>query len=112
MCCKDSSQVSYGWLQACSTPMETKDMTSAVDCPSSAKEKAEMILMPYRQVVGSPMYLVVATKPDLVAAVSKAARYMSNPRRRHWELVKRILRYLQRLGCLASPTPMGRRGIL
>ena len=41
------------------------------------------------------MYAMVATRPDLAYVVGVVSRYMSNPRRKHWEVVKHILRYLR-----------------
>ena len=36
---------------------------------------------------------MVATRPDLALAVVVVNQYMLNPRRKHWEAVKHILRY-------------------
>ena len=41
------------------------------------------------------MYLATCTRPDIALAVSELARIASNPGKRHWEGVKRIMRYLQ-----------------
>ena len=38
---------------------------------------------------------MVATRPDLVHVIGVVSRYMSNPGRKHWEVVKHILRYLR-----------------
>jgi hypothetical protein len=59
------------------------------------QEKVSMEVIPYRQVVGSLMYLMVCTRPDLASAVGILARYMQNPGRQHWEAAKRVLRYVQ-----------------
>jgi hypothetical protein len=50
---------------------------------------------PYRAVVGSLMYLMVTTRPDLAYAVSMVSRYMDNPGMAHWRAAKWILRYLK-----------------
>jgi hypothetical protein len=50
---------------------------------------------PYREAVGSLIYAMVATRPDLAFAVGLVSRYMHEPKQSHWEAVKRILRYLQ-----------------
>ena len=39
------------------------------------------------------MYLT-ATRPDIMFAVSKISRFMELPKRSHWEVGKRILRFL------------------
>ena len=51
--------------------------------------------VPYASAVGSLIYAMVCTRPDIAHAVSTVSRFMSNPERPHWEAVKWILRYLQ-----------------
>ena len=48
----------------------------------------------YKQIVGSLMYLI-ATRPDIMHAVSVISRYMECPTEIHLLAAKRILRYLQ-----------------
>uniref|UniRef100_A0A2N9F3D5 Reverse transcriptase Ty1/copia-type domain-containing protein n=1 Tax=Fagus sylvatica TaxID=28930 RepID=A0A2N9F3D5_FAGSY len=54
-----------------------------------------MIVVPYAQVVGSLMYAMTSTRPDICYAVGLVSRYQSNPSKAHWQAVKRIFRYLQ-----------------
>lgn len=49
----------------------------------------------YASVVGSLMYLAVATRPDLAFAVGCLARFMSDPSEHHIVAAKRVLRYLR-----------------
>ena len=49
----------------------------------------------YANAVGSLMYAIVCTRPDLSQAVSMVSRYMHDPRRGYWESVKWILRYIK-----------------
>ncbi|WKA07403.1 hypothetical protein VitviT2T_025235 [Vitis vinifera] len=51
--------------------------------------------VPYASVVGSLMYSMVCTRPDIAYAVGVVSRFLSNPGRLHWEAVKWIMRYLQ-----------------
>ena len=48
----------------------------------------------YKQMIGSLMYLTV-TRPDLTFAVGLASRFMENPTEAHFQVVKRILRYVR-----------------
>lgn len=48
----------------------------------------------YLQAVGSLMYLMVSTRPDLSYSVGVVARHNADPRAIHWAAIKRILRYL------------------
>ena len=50
--------------------------------------------VPYREAVGSLMYLMTCTRPDLATSVSFVSKYLSEPRVNHWLAVKRIFRYV------------------
>ena len=50
-----------------------------------------MSRVPYSSVVGSLMYAMVCSRPDLAYAVS---RYMEKPSKEHWQAVHWIMRYL------------------
>ena len=50
--------------------------------------------VPYRQAVGSLMFLATVTRPDISHAVGVASRYLNNPKTVHWNAVKRIIKYL------------------
>lgn len=49
---------------------------------------------PYRQVVGSLMYLSIGTRPDITFSVNCASQYLEEPKKIHWNACKRILKYL------------------
>ena len=51
--------------------------------------------VPYSSTVGSLMYAMICTRPDLSHTVSVVSRYMHNPGKDHWEAVKWILRYVK-----------------
>ncbi|GJY59135.1 RNA-directed DNA polymerase, eukaryota [Tanacetum coccineum] len=53
-----------------------------------------MSKVPYANAVGSLMYLMVCTRPDIADAVSVVSKYLANPGKNHWEAVKWILKYL------------------
>ena len=50
--------------------------------------------MPYGEAVGSLMYLMVGTRPDIAFSVSRLARYVGNPTTERWKAVKQLLRYV------------------
>ena len=54
-----------------------------------------MSKVPYQSVVGSLMYAMVCTRPDIAHAVGVVSRYMRNPGKQHWLAVKWILKYLR-----------------
>jgi len=49
----------------------------------------------YRSAIGSLLYLAVCTRPDILYAVSKAARKSKEPNLEDWENVLKIFRYLK-----------------
>ena len=52
--------------------------------------------IPYASAIGSIMYPMLCTRPDVCLAISIAGRYQSNPGAEHWTAVKNILKYLKR----------------
>ena len=55
-----------------------------------------MKIIPYASAIGSIMYAMLCTRPDVCLAISLARRYQSNPGVDHWTAVKNILKYLKR----------------
>ena len=49
----------------------------------------------YAQLVGSLMYLAIATRPDISYAVGLLGRFSANPGLPHWKAAKHLLRYLK-----------------
>ena len=64
-------------------------------CLTSVKEITEMHAVPYREAVGSLNWAAVGTRPDIVFVVGVLLQYLENPGRVHWEVAKRVFRYLQ-----------------
>ena len=54
-----------------------------------------MSRVPYTSAVGSLMFAMICTRPDIAQAVGAASRYIANPGREHWNTIKRILRYIK-----------------
>ena len=61
----------------------------------SPREGQKPLDVPYAQAIGSLMYAMLCTRPDIVYAVSLVSRYQSNPGPAHWEAVKRIMKYIR-----------------
>ncbi|KAL0537256.1 hypothetical protein IC582_026232 [Cucumis melo] len=49
----------------------------------------------YAKIIGSVMYLMNYTRPDIAYAVSRLSRYTHNPDRYHWDALRHLLRYLK-----------------
>ncbi|CAI7902990.1 unnamed protein product [Closterium sp. NIES-54] len=74
-----------------STPLPTGHSLSAPPSDESVEPSG-----PYPELVGSLMYLMTCTRPNLAYPLSIPARYVAPKRHRpeHWEAVKRVLHYL------------------
>ncbi|SCV71300.1 BQ2448_2888 [Microbotryum intermedium] len=55
----------------------------------------EQIRLWYLQAIGSLLYVLLGTRPDITFAVAYLARFANNPGRQHWIAVKHILQYLR-----------------
>jgi hypothetical protein len=49
----------------------------------------------YSQIIGSLMYLVGATRPDILFSTSKLSKFTSNPGNAHWCALECVMRYLR-----------------
>ena len=49
---------------------------------------------PYRELIGSLLYLSVCTRPDIAHSVGVLSRFMSNPTMAHWRAGQGVLKYL------------------
>jgi hypothetical protein len=50
--------------------------------------------VPYASVVGSLMYAIICTRPDIAHALGVLSKYMSKPGKENWTTIKRVFRYL------------------
>ena len=77
-------------------PMLPGKELSKTQCPATAEERDRMKKIPYASAIGSIMYAMICTRPDIAHAVSLTSRYQSDPGMEHWTAVKNILKYLKR----------------
>ena len=70
------------------TPTNPQFKLSIDQWPSTDVERAYMNSIPYANIVGSLMYVMVCTRPDIAYGVSLVSRYMSNPGKAHWQPLK------------------------
>ncbi|CAL8089811.1 unnamed protein product [Prunus armeniaca] len=64
--------------------------------PKTSEAAIQMSKIPYAYVIGSLMYAMLCTRPDINYAVSITSRYQSNIGSEHWSAVKTMLKYLRR----------------
>ena len=48
----------------------------------------------YRMIIGSLIYLMINTRPDIAFSVTLLSRFMQEPKEKHWRCLKNLLRYL------------------
>ena len=77
-------------------PMSHGILISKENSPKSLDDKDRMSKVPYASAIGSIMYAMICTRPDVSYALSMTSRYQSNPGEGHWTAVKNILKYLKR----------------
>lgn len=58
------------------------------------EQGSETINVPYREAVGSLMFLAVVSRPDIAFAVNSVSKFTNNHNQSHWQAIKRILAYL------------------
>jgi hypothetical protein len=89
------SRFGMSTAKSLSTPAAANSRLSLAFTPQTEAEKEHMSHVPYASAVGSLMYAMVCTRPDIAHAVSVVSRFMAQPGKEHWQAVKRIFRYLR-----------------
>jgi hypothetical protein len=77
------------------TPMDPGLRLSPTDIPTTSEDKQEASKFPYREIIGSCMYLMTCTRPDIAYAVGQLSRFNDCHSRQHHNAVKHLLRYLR-----------------
>ena len=80
-----------------STPLGSHFKLSKEQSSKTKEERDHMSKVPCASAIGNLMYAMVCIRPDIAHAVGVVSRFMSRPRKQHWEAVKWILRYLKGL---------------
>lgn len=61
----------------------------------TTKKDETLLNVPFREAVGSLLFLSMVTRPDIAFAVNAVSQHCNNYQRPHWEAVKRIIKYLK-----------------
>jgi hypothetical protein len=77
-----------------STTIASHFKLSSSQCPRKDKDVVYMSRVPYPSVVGSLIYAMVCSCPDLSYAMGLVSRYMASPGKEYSNVVKWILMYL------------------
>ncbi len=74
-------------------PLPT-DLKLGKDGPVTPQDMEHMHHTPYREAIGSLMYLAVATHLDIAFVVLTLSQFLDNPGVLHWEAAKKVFRYI------------------
>ena len=77
-------------------PMLQGMKLSKTQSPATTEDREVMENVPYASAIGSIMYAMLCTRPDVAHAISLTSRYQSDPGLEHWTAVKNIFKYLRR----------------
>ncbi|GJU73448.1 retrotransposon protein, putative, ty1-copia subclass [Tanacetum coccineum] len=72
-----------------------RDRSKRLISASTPAEIQRMQNIPYASAVGSIMYAVRCTRPDVAFAQNITSRFQQNPGDAHWTAVKNVLKYLR-----------------
>ncbi|GJX31283.1 hypothetical protein Tco_0241138 [Tanacetum coccineum] len=72
-----------------------RDRSKRLIGASTPAEVKRLQNIPYASTVGSIMYVVRCTRPDVAFAQNITSRFQQNPGDPHWTAVKNILKYLR-----------------
>ena len=64
-------------------------------CPTSEKEKQEIRKVSYASAIGSLMYAMICTRPNIAYVVGVVNGFLFNPGKEYWTAVKWIFKYLK-----------------
>lgn len=73
--------------------------------PKSEEDHSTMSLVPFRNVLGSLIYLSVRTRPNIATAVSSLARFQVDPTSNDWKALKHLLKDISRIFSSGSSVP-------
>ena len=78
-----------------STPLLNNFKLSSSMSHSNDEEKMGMSRVPYASVVGSLIFSMICTRPDIAQAVGMVSHYMLNPGWEHWNTAKKVIKYIK-----------------
>ena len=76
-------------------PMRPNIKLSIADCPTTPEEREEADALPYRSLIGSLMYLMISTRPDIACPLIQLSRFLQNWGKVHYTAALDLLIYVQ-----------------
>jgi hypothetical protein len=87
-------------------------LTPGVKLSKAGECAVDLSVFPFREVIGSLMYLSVCTRPDISQSVGALSRYMSAPQKEHWDAAKCVLRYVKGTSAYGIVFGAGAKGLV
>lgn len=81
-------------MNECNPALSPKKAKSSLQRQEMAYER-KMNKYPYQNLIGALMFLAVTTRPYIAYAVNFMSQFNANYNVEHWNIAKRILRYLR-----------------
>lgn len=106
----DKFDLKAGQSNRCGIPMETSLKLKKCEQEKDGNCQHIQGKVPYREAIGSLMYLVTGTRPDLMFVVGQLSRFVEHPTEQHFGALKRVMRYL--LGTVEKGITFEKRGSL
>ena len=75
--------------------MDVNIRLTSAQAPATTTEHTQMAHVAYHEAVGSLMYAMLGTRPDIAFAVQMVSCFATNPGPAHWEAVKKVFKYLK-----------------
>lgn len=73
----------------------TIPLPSSVHYKASTNEASSSLQHQYQTIIGTLLYVMLGTRPDVAYAVTKLSTFNNNPSEVHLDATKRILKYLK-----------------
>ena len=74
---------------------DVRDIRNNINRYTTSSQLEEVDQSLYQQIIGSLMFLMIGSRPDLAVAISFLSQSMSNPSPHHMQAAKRVLRYIK-----------------
>ena len=68
---------------------------TTIDLRSLSEEDEDATGKPFREVVGSLLWIANQSRPDISNAVRAVARHSHAPKMKHWKAAVKVLKYLR-----------------
>lgn len=86
---KVTERFSISRAKGVSVPADPHTILKPVESGASERQT-----MPYREAIGSLMFLAMVTRPDIAYAINAVSKFQNEHNDSHWRAVKRIFAYL------------------